>query len=66
MGDDRLHLYVPTMDAVLADFRADGAVRFSGEDWSVPTLQETRAILHAAETALRDLTELVHQIRPAR
>lgn len=66
MGADRLHLYVPAMDAVLVDFRSDGLVRFAGEDWSVPTLQETRAILHAAESALRDLAELVEQIQPAR
>lgn len=55
-----MHLYVEPMDAVLVEFDTDGRVRFDGEDWSTPSLQETRAILYAAEgerAALEELTE---------
>jgi hypothetical protein len=47
------------MDAVLVEFDADGKVRFDGEDWSVPSLQERRAILYAAKNYITDLGELV-------
>jgi hypothetical protein len=55
-----MRLYVDTMDAVLVEFDADGRVRFDGEEWSRPSLQETRAILYAAEqeqAALGELTD---------
>ena len=55
-----MRLYVEPMDAVLVEFDARGQVRFDGEDWSTPTLQELRAILYAAEkeaAALRELTD---------
>jgi hypothetical protein len=34
-------------------------VRFEHEEWSTPTLQETRAIIYAARNELAQLTELV-------
>lgn len=52
------------MDAVLVEFDDEGRVRFDGEDWSEPTLQERRAILYTAEAeadALRELIETLEQ-----
>ena len=37
-----MRLFIETMDAVLTDFSATGQVRFHGEDWSTPNLQESR------------------------
>ena len=37
------------MDAVVVDVDADGRVRLEDEEWSQPTLQERRAIIHAAQ-----------------
>ena len=54
-----LKLYVDAMDAVVVEVSADGRVRLENEDWSRPTLQERRAILFAATTAIEELTELV-------
>ena len=55
----RMRLYVEPMDAVLVEFDARGQVRFDGEDWSRPTLQELRAILYAAENEAASLRELI-------
>ena len=57
-----MRLYVSAMDAVLVEFDADGRVRLDHEDWSQPTLQERRAILHAAENELADLKELIEAL----
>jgi hypothetical protein len=54
-----MRLYVEPMDAVLVEFDAEGRVRFEHEEWSTPTLQETRAIIYAARNELAQLTELV-------
>jgi len=54
-----MKLYVETMDASLVDVAADGRVRFENEEWSAPTLQERRAIIHAAEQELAALTDLL-------
>jgi len=54
-----LRLYVEPMDAVVVDVDADGRVRLENEEWRTPTLQEQRAIIYAATTALDDLTELL-------
>jgi hypothetical protein len=50
------------MDAVLVEFDPRGRVRFDGEDWSVPTLQERRAILYAADNHLSELRELIEAL----
>ena len=55
----RMRLYVEPMDAVLVEFDTRGRVRFDGEDWSTPTLQELRAILYAAENEAASLRELI-------
>ena len=54
-----MRLYIQTMDTVLVDYEPDGRVRLDGEDWSTPTLQERRAILHAAQTKIERLQDLV-------
>ena len=57
-----MRLYVEPMDAVLVEFDPQGRVRFENEDWSTPSLQETRAILYAARSELTRLTELVETL----
>lgn len=54
-----MHLFVPTMDALLVDFDQDGRIRFDNEDWSRPSVQERRAIIHAAKDQLDHLKELL-------
>lgn len=61
-----MKLYVEPMDAVLVDFDAEGRVRFENEDWSTPSLQETRAILYAARNELAHLTELIETLDTSR
>ena len=56
---NRMRLYVEPMDAVLVEFDTRGQVRFDGEDWSTPTVQELRAILYAAENEAASLRELI-------
>jgi hypothetical protein len=54
-----MKLYVQTMDAVVVDVQADGRVRIEHEEWSQPTLQEKRAIIHAAQQEVIALGELI-------
>lgn len=54
-----MRLYIETMDAVLVEFGPDGRIRLEHEEWSKPTVQETRAILHAAQTEIENLSELI-------
>ncbi|HYM23231.1 MAG TPA: hypothetical protein VEU08_08485 [Vicinamibacterales bacterium] len=54
-----MRLYVEPMDAVLVEVSADGRVRFDNEEWTTPTLQERRAIIYAATTAIGELQELI-------
>ena len=42
-----------------------GQVRFDGEDWSTPTLQERRAILYSAEKEAASLRELADALETA-
>jgi hypothetical protein len=62
-----MRLYVETMDATVVEVDAEGRVRLENEGWSVPTLQEQRAIIHSAQEELASLTELLEilQSRPA-
>jgi len=57
-----MKLFVETMDAVLVEFNQHGKVRFDGEEWSVPTLQEQRAILYAAQNKVAELQELIQSL----
>jgi len=61
-----MKLYVGTMDAVVVDVDADGRVRLEHEDWSQPTLQERRAIIHAAQEELLALEELIEILQAPR
>ena len=58
-----MKLYVEQMDATVVDIAPDGRVRFENEDWSRPTLQERRAIIYAATTAIEDLNELLEVLQ---
>ena len=60
-----MHLHIGPMDAVLVEFDQDGKVRFDGEDWSAPSLQERRAILYAAQRHMAELTELMDALERA-
>jgi hypothetical protein len=61
-----MKLYVETMDAVVVDVDADGRVQLQDEDWSQPTLQERRAIIHAAQQELLALQELLEILQAPR
>ena len=54
---ESLHLFVPEMDVTVVGIAEDGRVRYADGEWAVPTLQEKRAIIYAAQNALADLTE---------
>jgi hypothetical protein len=54
------------MDAVVVDVAADGRVRLENEEWSQPTLQERRAIIHAAQEELLALGELIEILQAER
>jgi hypothetical protein len=47
------------MDATLVEFSPDGRVRFENEDWVRPSIQDRRAIIHAAKTAIDELIDLL-------
>jgi hypothetical protein len=57
-----MRLYIETMDAVVVDCDADGRVRFDSGEWTQPSVQERRAIIHAAESELASLKELLQTI----
>lgn len=54
-----MKLFVATMDAFLVDFDENGRIRFDNEEWSTPSVQERRAIIHAAKDQLEHLKELL-------
>lgn len=54
-----MKLFVEPMDVIVTDVDRDGRVHIENEGWSVPTLQERRAILYAAEHETAALAELV-------
>jgi hypothetical protein len=60
-----MRLYVEPMDTIVVEVAADGRVRFEHDaDWSIPTLQEQRAIIYAAEQEVSALGELLDILRP--
>ena len=61
-----MKLYVDTMEAVVVDVADDGRVRLENEEWSQPTLQERRAIIHAAQQELAALGELLEILQAER
>jgi hypothetical protein len=54
-----MKLYVEPMDVIVVEVDRDGRVRLDTDEWIVPTLQEKRAILYAAQQELAALNELV-------
>jgi hypothetical protein len=54
-----MRLFIPTMDAVLVEFDSNGRIRLEDEKWSTPSVQERRAIIHAATDELESLKELL-------
>jgi hypothetical protein len=54
-----MRLYVEPMAAVVVEVSEDGRVRLENEELTVPTLQERRAILYAAQGEIESLTELI-------
>jgi hypothetical protein len=54
-----MKLYVETMDVTVVEINGDGRVRLDTGEWIVPTLQERRAIIHAAEKELSEVGELL-------
>lgn len=54
-----MRLFVETMDATVVDVGPDGRVRLENEEWSQPTLQERRAIIHSAQQEMAALAELL-------
>jgi hypothetical protein len=57
-----MRLYVQTMDVTVVEFERDGRVRLDTGEWIAPTLQERRAIIHAAQEELAELTELLDNL----
>jgi hypothetical protein len=54
------------MDAVLVEFDDSGRVRFDdSDDWTIPSVQERRAIIHAARDELENLKELLDALESA-
>jgi len=54
-----MRLYIETMNAVVVEFDAEGRVRFESGEWAKPSVQERRAIIHAAESEFESLKELL-------
>ena len=57
-----MRLYVEPMDAVVVDVSPDGRVQLATDEWFVPSMQERRAILYAAEKERAALQELVETL----
>jgi hypothetical protein len=58
-----MHLYVEPMDATVVEVNADGRVRLENETWSMPTLQERRAIIYSALREIEGLQELIETLQ---
>jgi hypothetical protein len=61
-----MKLYVEPMNATVVDVDADGRVRIENEEWSVPTLQERRAIIYSAQNEIAELTEAIDVLQKDR
>jgi hypothetical protein len=59
-----MKLYVEPMDAVVVEVDDHGRIRLQDAvEWSVPTLQERRAILYAAASEIASLQELIERLQ---
>lgn len=57
-----MRLYVETMNAVLVEHDEEGRVKYDSGEWAKPSVQERRAIIHAAQTELESLKELLETL----
>jgi hypothetical protein len=60
-----MRLYVEPMDSYVIEVTDDGRVRLADRELAVPTLQERRAILYAAQgeiDALKELIEILEKL----
>ena len=65
MVESPMRLYVETMDAYVVEVSEDGRVQVDDQAPAVPTLQERRAILHAAQGEIEALKELIEILERA-
>ena len=54
-----MRLFVETMNEVVVECDAGGRVKFESGEWTKPSVQERRAIIHAAQSELECLKELL-------
>jgi hypothetical protein len=54
-----MRLFVEPMNVTIVEFDSHGRVHIENEGWSVPTLQERRAIIYAARDEMSVLDELI-------
>jgi hypothetical protein len=54
-----MRLYVETMNDVVVEVDPDGRVKFASGEWTQPSVQERRAIIHSAQSELESLKELL-------
>jgi hypothetical protein len=54
-----MRLFVRTMEAFVVEFDSDGRIRLEDEEFAKPSVQERRAIIHAAKDELESLKELL-------
>ena len=54
-----MRLYVETMNEVVVECDDAGRVKFESGEWTKPSVQERRAIIHAAQSELNSLEELL-------
>jgi hypothetical protein len=54
-----MRLFVEPMNATVVEVDSSGRVKIENEGWSVPTLQERRAIIYAARDEMSALDELI-------
>ena len=61
-----MRLYIRTMDTTLVEFAPDGRIRLDNEEWTIPGVQERRAIIHAANEEIEDLKDLLTMLETER
>ena len=54
-----MRLFVEPMNVTVVEVDGNGRVNIENEGWSVPTLQERRAIIYAARDEMSALDELI-------
>lgn len=54
-----MRLFVEPMNSTVVEVADDGRVRIENEGWSMPTLQERRAIIYSAQAEVAELLEAI-------